>query len=110
LLQSLGEMLDYQTLLRDVRVLVVDDAEDELELLKVALQSCGAVVSAAQSVEEAKQAFMQHRPHVLVTDIAMPNDGVGLIQAVSAETARVGRKVPAFYGSAGLFMGGDTTT
>jgi CheY-like chemotaxis protein len=88
-------MLDYQTVLRDVHVLVVDDAEDELELLKVALQSCGAVVSAAQSVEQAKQIFMRHQPQVVVTDIAMPNDGLGLIQAVRAETERLGRKVPA---------------
>jgi CheY-like chemotaxis protein len=48
-------MVDYRTLLRNVRVLVVDDAEDELELLRVALESCGAVVSAAQSVDEAKR-------------------------------------------------------
>lgn len=85
----------YEELLRDVRVLVVDDAQDELELLKVVLESCGAVVAAARSVEEAKQVYLRHQPQVVVTDIAMPNDGLGLIQAVRAETKRVGKKVPA---------------
>lgn len=38
---------------------------------------------------------MRQQPQILVTDIAMPSDGLGLIQAVRAETARVGRRVPA---------------
>ena len=50
-------MSNYEKLLRVYACSSVDDAEDELELLKVVLQSCGAVVAAAPSVAEAKEAF-----------------------------------------------------
>jgi CheY-like chemotaxis protein len=45
-------------------------------MLRVALEYCGALVMTAASVEEALQILGTLRPHVLVTDISMPDDGL----------------------------------
>jgi len=41
-------------------------------MLRVALEYCGALVTTAASAEEAKRVLATLRPHVLVSDIAMP--------------------------------------
>ncbi len=59
-----------------VHVLVVEDTDDSRDMLRVALEYCGALVMTAASVEEALQILGTLRPHVLVTDISMPDDGL----------------------------------
>jgi PAS domain S-box-containing protein len=64
-------------------VLVVDDDEDTLELLKAALTQRGASVTAVSSVAQCLDAIKASRPDVLISDIAMPDeDGYALIQKV----------------------------
>jgi hypothetical protein len=58
-----------------VHVLVVEDTDDAREMLRIALEYCGALVWTAESAEKAKRILETLRPHVLVTDIAMPDDG-----------------------------------
>ncbi len=63
-----------------VHVLVVEDTDDSREVLRVVLEYCGALVTTAASAEEAKRVLENVRPHVVVSDIAMPDDGVKLIR------------------------------
>ncbi|HLH32328.1 MAG TPA: ATP-binding protein [Terriglobia bacterium] len=83
-------MLDH------VRVLVVEDDRDTLELLKLVLDDSGADVVMAPSVREAVGVFDHWKPDVLVSDIAMPEqDGYQLIQQVRARSSEQGGNVPA---------------
>ena len=84
------------SLLRNVRVLVVDDEEDARVLLQTTLQQYGADVATASSVEEAFAAFEQAQPHVVLSDIGMPHeDGYSLIRRLRARPAAAGGAVPA---------------
>jgi signal transduction histidine kinase/ActR/RegA family two-component response regulator len=79
-----------------VRVLLVEDQEEIREVVTVALQSAGAVVTPACSAAEAMQLFSDARPEVLLSDIAMPDeDGYSLIRRVRALGADHGGAVPA---------------
>jgi CheY-like chemotaxis protein len=64
--------------------LVVEDNDDSRDMLRTALEYCGALVTTAASAEEALQILGTLRPHVLVTDIAMPDDGLRLVRDVLA--------------------------
>jgi PAS domain S-box-containing protein len=66
-----------------LRLVVVDDEPDARRLLSKVLTDAGAVVTAAATVLEALQAIEKVRPHVLISDIAMPDqDGYDLIRQV----------------------------
>lgn len=65
-------------------VLVVEDTDDSREAFQLVLEYCGALVTAAESAAQAKRVLETLRPHVLVTDIAMPDDGLELIREVRA--------------------------
>ena len=68
-----------------LRVLIVDDEQDALDLLGEVLREQGAEVHAAPSARDALGQLPTVRPHVLVSDIGMPDmDGFGLVQAVRA--------------------------
>jgi CheY-like chemotaxis protein len=81
--------------LAGVHVLVVEDTDDSREVLKVVLEYCGALVTTAESAEKAKRILETIRPHVLVTDIAMPGDGLELIREVKAVAETKGIHIPA---------------
>ncbi|MBC8028709.1 MAG: PAS domain S-box protein [Pyrinomonadaceae bacterium] len=71
--------------LAGVNVLVVDDDDDTLELLKAALTQRSAHVTAVTSAALAIEAIKRSRPDVLISDIAMPDeDGYELMQKVIA--------------------------
>ena len=79
-----------------LRLLVVDDERDALTLLGEALGDQGAEVHAASSAREALDALPRVRPHVLVSDISMPDmDGLALIRAVRARDESEGGTTPA---------------
>ena len=83
-------------LLRDVRVLVVDDEEDARMLMKTALMQYGADVTTASSAAEALALVERARPHVIVSDIGMPrDDGYALIHQLRSRPAALGGAVPA---------------
>ncbi|HZN63895.1 MAG TPA: response regulator [Tepidisphaeraceae bacterium] len=83
-------------LLDGVRVLVVDDAADALDIIAEILRRAGAQVETAESAREGLRTFGRVRPDVLVSDIAMPEeDGYALIQTVRALTPEDGGGVPA---------------
>jgi CheY-like chemotaxis protein len=78
-----------------VHVLIVEDTDDSREVLRAVLEYCGALVTTAASAEEAKRVLDTIRPHVLVSDIAMPDDGVELIREVKAVAQSKGMHIPA---------------
>jgi PAS domain S-box-containing protein len=88
--------LANQQNLSGVHVLVVDDDEDTLELMTTALTSRKANVTAVCTAGEAINAIKNHRPDVLVSDIAMPGeDGYGLIAKVRSLDRDSATSIPA---------------
>jgi PAS domain S-box-containing protein len=82
--------------LDELRVLVVEDDPDTLDLLKLVLDGYGADVATAASVREAIGVFEHWRPDVLVSDLAMPEeDGYQLIGEVRSRSAERGGNTPA---------------
>jgi CheY-like chemotaxis protein len=71
--------------LAGIQVLVVDDDKDTLELLTAALKQRSASVTAVSSAAAAMDSIRASKPHVLISDIAMPGeDGYDLIKKVIA--------------------------
>jgi signal transduction histidine kinase/CheY-like chemotaxis protein len=71
--------------LENVRVLLVDDDQDSLQLLTAMLGGLRASVQTAASAAEALQLLEWYRPDVVVSDLAMPGeDGYSLIGKVRA--------------------------
>ncbi|HEY0156280.1 MAG TPA: GAF domain-containing protein [Thermoanaerobaculia bacterium] len=60
--------------LADVTVLVVDDQPFTRDVVAAILRRTGAIVQTASSVREALQIFRKLEPHVVVCDIAMPDE------------------------------------
>lgn len=61
--------------LSGVRVLMVDDDEDTLDLFTLVLQRHGATVRAAPTVRDALAQLEEFRPQIVVSDISMPGEG-----------------------------------
>jgi PAS domain S-box-containing protein len=82
--------------LHGIRVLVVDDAADTRELLRVVLERFGADVTTAASARETLDVLPAWQPNVLVSDIGMPDeDGYSLIRKVRALSSERGGEIPA---------------
>lgn len=82
--------------LSGVKVLVIDDDGDSVEILNRILTDCGAQVQVASSVEEAKLLMAEGPPDILVSDIGMPDeDGYDLIGHVRVAQRRGNRGVGA---------------
>ena len=66
-----------------VRVLLVDDDIETLQMLSIALTKCGATVVTAETAGAALEIARRSVPDVLVSDISMPGqDGYALIRAL----------------------------
>ena len=79
-----------------LRVLVVDDDPDALNLASAILTDAGAAIRTCLSAPEALAVLQQWRPHVLVSDIEMPGeDGYSLIRKVRALDSEHGGNTPA---------------
>jgi signal transduction histidine kinase/ActR/RegA family two-component response regulator len=82
--------------LDDVRVLLVDDDPDTLQVIRAMLDGSRATVQTATSVSEAMEILEWYRPHVLVSDLALPGeDGFSLIKKVRALNTGSGCEIPA---------------
>lgn len=82
--------------LDEVKILLVDDDPDTLQFLHVMLTESRAVVQTANSVGEAMEILEWYRPHVLVSDLAMPNeDGYSLIARLRELEGANGTEIPA---------------
>jgi PAS domain S-box-containing protein len=78
-----------------VRVLIVDDEADAVELIRRVLETQGAVVSAARSAEEALAHLETAEPDVVISDIGMPGmDGYQFMKRMRAAEPK-NRRTPA---------------
>jgi len=86
----------FSTLLKGMRILVVDDEEDSRDLVSAILRRCGGKVKSCQSAAEALKAFRAWKPDILVSDIGMPvEDGYSLIQRLRKQRLKLAREIPA---------------
>ena len=80
--------------LTGIRVLVVDDEDDSIEIVGRILERKGAEVRTARSMVKALEEFTRFSPQVLITDIGMPeHDGYELLARLRELPG--GRSVPA---------------
>jgi CheY-like chemotaxis protein len=79
-----------------LKILVVDDDVDTRELIEWVLKRVGAEVTSVGSAREALEALEREKPHVLVSDIAMPEeDGYSLLKKIRALPPESGGRIPA---------------
>jgi CheY-like chemotaxis protein len=82
--------------LEGLHVLLVEDEQDTLELVKAILERYGAQVTAVASADEALASLERTKPDVLVSDIGMPGrNGYELIKKIRALEPERGGRVPA---------------
>ncbi|MGG6265504.1 response regulator [Leptolyngbya sp. AN03gr2] len=82
--------------LSGLKVLVVEDNSDTLELLRFILSECGAKVTTAVSVEIALRSIRQQVPDLLISDIGMTGqDGYELIHQIRSLPLEQGGNIPA---------------
>jgi signal transduction histidine kinase/ActR/RegA family two-component response regulator len=73
-----------------VSVLLIDDDEDTLRVVRAMLEQAGANVETASSAVEARSALAVSRPAVIVSDILMPNeDGYAFMRSIRADHSTV---------------------
>jgi CheY-like chemotaxis protein len=66
-----------------IRILVVDDQPDARQVLTKVFERVGATVTSAGSVSEALSTLKTTVPHILISDIGMPEtDGLDLIREI----------------------------
>jgi signal transduction histidine kinase/CheY-like chemotaxis protein len=88
-------VLAPQPCLENVKVLLVDDDPDTLQILSVMLTDSKAGVHRSSSVAEALDVLKWYQPDVLVSDLAMPGeDGYSLIAKMRELEAETGRTTP----------------
>lgn len=78
-----------------LRVLVIDDDEASLDYFAVALKTAGAAVTTASNATDGLRLAQEHRPDVILTDIAMPDhDGYWLLREIRKLSDATLRAVP----------------
>ena len=79
-----------------IRVLVVDDEPDARDLVAYVLETCGMEVHVAGSAREAMIDLASFTPHVIISDIGMPDeDGYSFIRSVRTLPADEKKNIPA---------------
>ncbi|HJQ70671.1 MAG TPA: PAS domain S-box protein [Blastocatellia bacterium] len=91
-----GARLERPAVLKGLRLLVVDDERDTLDLLVLILAGFGAEVKTSGSASEAIRMLAEWRPDVVVSDIEMPGeDGYTFIRQVRSLDSPSARATPA---------------
>jgi len=79
-----------------IKILVVDDEPDARDLIRRVLEECKAEVLTAASASEALTMIEPERPHLLVSDIGMPEiDGYEFLREVRTLSQKLGVHIPA---------------
>lgn len=79
-----------------IKILIIDDEPDSLEIIKLILTNHHAGVIAVANAVEALAQLQRHRPDVIVSDISMPcMDGYEFIREVRSLPADQGGQTPA---------------
>jgi signal transduction histidine kinase/CheY-like chemotaxis protein len=82
--------------LAGIKVLLVDDADDTLDVLQEILQHSGAIIMSASNAGTALALLEREQPDVIVSDIGMPDvDGFELMRRIRSRAASAGGAIPA---------------
>lgn len=82
--------------LEGVRILLVEDDDDIRNLLRLALESRGAVLTAVDGTPAAVAAIEVQTPDIVISDISMPGeDGHALLRKVRGLPLTRGGRIPA---------------
>jgi CheY-like chemotaxis protein/nitrogen-specific signal transduction histidine kinase len=82
--------------LAGIKVLLVDDADDTLDVLQEVLQHSGAIIMSASNARTALALLEREQPDVIVSDIGMPDiDGFELMRRIRRRSAGAGGAIPA---------------
>lgn len=93
--ERVSSLLPLQTF-PGVKILLVDDDVDSLEMLQFALNATSNTIETAGSVAEAMEKLEWFEPDVLVSDVGLPGeDGCSLIKKVRDLDAKTGRRTSA---------------
>jgi signal transduction histidine kinase len=93
---SLDPRLPKREDVKGLRILVVEDAADTLELLDLILSSHGAQVLTCRMAQEALRLLSGFMPDLIISDIGMPEmDGYAFIRSVRQLPAEQGGAIPA---------------
>jgi signal transduction histidine kinase/CheY-like chemotaxis protein len=93
---AVGSQAAAQGELAGVKVLLVDDADDTLDVLEQILRHSGATIMAASSAGTALALLEREQPDVIVSDIGMPDiDGFELMRRIRRRAAGAGGSIPA---------------
>jgi DNA-binding response OmpR family regulator len=81
-------MTSIQRPLDGIRVLLVEDDRDGLELLELCLREEGAIVTTATTGAEARVAIASGAQDVLISDLSLPDeDGCMLLTSIRASSS-----------------------
>jgi CheY-like chemotaxis protein len=82
--------------LKGVRVMIVDDNPDALNLVMHLLENCGVNTAGCASAEECLARLPQWHPDVLISDIGMPGmDGYAMMRVLREFSPQEGGETPA---------------
>jgi CheY-like chemotaxis protein len=71
------------SVLAGLTIVVVDDDADTLDLFAATLRACGGTIVTASTARDALALVRDRRPHVVLSDIAMPEgDGYWLVREI----------------------------
>jgi CheY-like chemotaxis protein len=69
-----------------VRILVVEDSDDQRELLRAYFEKAGCAVVTVRNAEEAIPAYAETEPELAVVDLVLPGmDGWALVEKLRAD-------------------------
>jgi CheY-like chemotaxis protein len=69
-----------------VRVLVVEDSDDQRELLRAYFERAGCAVTTAKNAEDAISAYLMDAPELAVVDLILPGmDGWHLVEKMRVD-------------------------
>jgi CheY-like chemotaxis protein len=79
-----------------VRLLIVEDDPDSLEVMRTIAESHGAEVRTSTSTDGALHVLKQWLPDVLISDLGLPDeDGYELIQKANIVSCENAKQIPA---------------
>jgi PAS domain S-box-containing protein len=89
------EAAKYRSAIKGMRVLLIDDEADTLELLTTILAQNGVEVRAQTSVREALETLKTWKPDAIISDLAIPEeDGYSFVKKLRALPPEEGGTIP----------------
>lgn len=91
-----GERYESLPSLKGIRVLVVEDENDNRDVIEAVLLRCGAEVASATTADEALGKIPSWKPDVILSDIILPGrDGCEMLRDIRALANEEGGRTPA---------------